>query len=174
MGFCRRSFSGSIRCWFVLVSLWSQLFLLEWSALEQQVSGSIWKYCRALKLRCIWYRPKEDKGTTTTSYHNVPKALHSLVSSRRINIHRCPCCEKKRLTKRPEPEYLFWMFLSNLTIVDSTRRSRTAVQTAVIQIFGCLLNEKSLQPLGWKSVTPGLGHGNPPHFKVVFQERVLH
>lgn len=66
-----------------------------------------------------------------------------------------------------------WMCLSNITIVDSTRRSRTAVQTAVIQIFGCLLNEKSLQPLGWKSVTPRLGHGNPPHFKVVFQERVL-
>lgn len=66
------------------------------------------------------------------------------------------------------------MFLSNITIVDSTSRSRTAVQTAVIQIFGCLLNEKSLQPLGWKSVMPGSGHGNPPHFKVLFQERVLH
>lgn len=82
-----------------------------------------------------------------------------------------PLLRKKRSTKRPEPEYLFGMFLS--TIVDSTRRSRTAVQTAVIQIFGCLLNEKSLQPLGWKSATPGLCHGNPPHFKVLFQERVL-
>lgn len=96
-GFCRRSFSGSIRCWFVRISLWSQILFLEGSALEQQVPEStveLWSYGAYIADQ------RKTKELLPATRMSPKHFIVWYISSRSINIHRCPCW-KKKAKKRP-------------------------------------------------------------------------